>query len=91
MRMKVQPVLAVLAAAALLTAADPAQAYLGPGLGLGAIGVAFGVISSIVLGLFAIIWYPVKRLARAIRRKLRRDEAGVDGGVDGGVEDRTEG
>ena len=47
--------------------AQPAQAYLGPGLGMGAIGSALGVIGGIFLGIFAVIWYPIKRLWRAIR------------------------
>lgn len=50
----------------------PAQAfaYIGPGLGAGAIGAVLGVLGSIVLGLFAIIWYPFKRLMKK-RRKGR--------------------
>lgn len=51
----------------LVLSPQPAQAYLGPGLGMGAIGSALGVIGGIFLGIFAIIWYPVKRLWRAIR------------------------
>lgn len=47
-----------------LLAASPenAQAYVGPGLGLGAIGAILGVVLSVLLALFAIIWYPIKRL-----------------------------
>ncbi len=44
-----------------------AHAYVGPGLGTGALGVILGVIGSVFLALFAIIWYPIKRLLR--RRK----------------------
>jgi membrane protein implicated in regulation of membrane protease activity len=46
--------------------AVPAQAfaYIGPGLGAGAIGAVLGVLGSIFLGLFAILWYPVKRLMK---------------------------
>lgn len=39
----------------------PAHAYLGPGLGLGAIGAVLGLILSLFLALFAIFWYPIKR------------------------------
>ena len=42
--------------------ATPAYAYIGPGVGVGAIAVVFGVIASIFLAFVAIIWYPVKRL-----------------------------
>jgi len=50
----------------------PAQAfaYIGPGLGAGAIGAVLGVLGSIFLGLFAIVWYPIKRLMKK-RRKGR--------------------
>ena len=39
-----------------------ANAYVGPGLGAGTIGVILGIIGSIFIALFAIIWYPLKRL-----------------------------
>lgn len=39
-------------------------AYVGPGLGLGAIGAFFGTILAILLGLIGIIWYPVKRMIK---------------------------
>lgn len=44
-----------------------AQAYIGPGLGAGALAAALGVVGSVVLGLFAVLYYPIKRLLR--RRK----------------------
>lgn len=37
-------------------------AYIGPGLGAGTIGVIIGILVSILLALFAIFWYPIKRL-----------------------------
>ena len=40
------------------------MAYIGPGLGAGTIGVILGVLGSIVLALFAIFWYPIKRMLR---------------------------
>ena len=36
--------------------------YIGPGLGLGTLGIVLGVIGSVVLALFAVLWYPIKRL-----------------------------
>lgn len=56
------------------TLATPAaaEAYTGPGLGLGAVGVALGLIGSLLLGIASIVWYPVKRLVRRIRGKGRR-------------------
>jgi len=41
-----------------------AYAYIGPGLGVGAIGVVCGALLSIVLALLAILWYPFKRLLK---------------------------
>lgn len=38
-----------------------ACAYLGPGLGAGTLGVIVGLLGSILLALFAIFWYPIKR------------------------------
>ncbi len=47
-----------------MTAAGTAQAYVGPGLGLGALGAVLGVVLSVLLALFAIFWYPLKRLLK---------------------------
>jgi hypothetical protein len=58
------------------SAAAPAHAYLGPGVGLGAIGTALGVIGSIVLGLFTVVWYPLKRLIRKLQRRARDADTG---------------
>ncbi len=41
--------------------------YIGPGLGLGLIGTALGVVGAILLGIASILWYPVKRLVRRMR------------------------
>jgi hypothetical protein len=42
----------------------PAHAYLGPGMGVGALAVMFSIVGAIFLALFAVIWYPIKRLLR---------------------------
>ena len=47
-----------------------AQAYIGPGLGLGAIGAIIGVILSIILGLLGLVWYPLKRLFSKNQRRV---------------------
>jgi len=47
---------------ALLVYPATAHAYIGPGLGVGTIGVVLGILGSIVLALVAILWYPLKRL-----------------------------
>jgi len=49
--------------------AVPADAYLGPGMGTGIIGVVLGILGSICLGLFAIIYYPIKRALKKLGKK----------------------
>lgn len=46
---------------------SPAFAYLGPGVAAGAVASVLGVLGSIVLGIFAVIYYPIKRVLK--RRK----------------------
>jgi hypothetical protein len=53
-----------------------AQAYSGPGVGLGAIGVVLGILGSVFLMTVSLVWYPVKRLIRGLRQRpapSRRD------------------
>jgi hypothetical protein len=68
MRLNPPQLLAVAAALLLLASPGAAMAYTGPGLGLGAIGVAFGLIGSLLLGIVSLVWYPVKRLMRRMRK-----------------------
>ena len=44
-------------------------AYLGPGLGGGAIALILGIIASVFLAVFAVVWYPIKRLVRWLFKK----------------------
>jgi len=60
--------LAVMAAVVLFVTPGVAQAYMGPGLGIGAFTAVLGVIGSIFLGIVSIVWYPVKRLLRRLKR-----------------------
>jgi hypothetical protein len=60
-----------LALACALATPLAAQAYTGPGLGLGAVGVALGLVGSILLAIVSVVWYPVKRLVRRIRGRAR--------------------
>lgn len=57
-----------------------ADAYIGPGVGAGAFAAVVGVLGSIFLGLFAIIYYPVKRMLK--RRKAGAAVAKTDTAVD---------
>ena len=65
-----------------------AHAYIGPGLGLGAIAVALGGVGFFLFVLFTALWYPFKHLLRRRRAKttvaLRQDD---DPHADAGAED----
>ncbi len=50
-----------------------AVAYVGPGLGAGTIGVVLGILGSIVIALFAVLWYPFKRLLKKIKKTDQKD------------------
>lgn len=43
---------------------SPAYAYIGPGAGAGAITVVLGIIASVFMAFFAILWYPIKRVLK---------------------------
>ena len=45
-----------------------AYAYIGPGLGVGVIATVLGILGSIILAVFAVVWYPLKRLFKKIWR-----------------------
>eukprot|EP00494_Astrolonche_serrata_P033987 UN34256 len=49
-----------------------AQAYVGPGLGLGALGAIIAVLATILLAVFGLLWYPIKRLLR--KKKMQGSE-----------------
>ena len=48
-----------------------AQAYIGPGAGITAIGTVIALIGAVVLGIVGFVWYPVKRL----RAKLKNSKS----------------
>ena len=48
--------------------AAPAAAYTGPGLGAGVIAVVIGFFASIFVALFAVVWYPIKRLLKKSKK-----------------------
>jgi len=51
-----------------------AQAYVGPGLGLGAVGAIAGVIFSVLLAIIGVFWYPLKRLLGIGKKKKKNNE-----------------
>jgi hypothetical protein len=50
-----------------------AMAYVGPGIGAGTIGVILGIIGSLLVALFAVLWYPIKRLLKKIKMSNSQD------------------
>jgi threonine/homoserine/homoserine lactone efflux protein len=57
------------ATAILMLFADPAMAYIGPGIGVGMIATVLGILTAIVLAIFAVFGYPIKRLLRRNSRQ----------------------
>lgn len=49
--------------------AAAAEAYIGPGAGLTAIGTVLALIGAVVLAVFGFVWYPIKRLMARLRAK----------------------
>ena len=50
----------------------PSYAYIGPGMGGGVLAAIFGFFAAILLALFAILYYPIKR---AIKNKKNKKSA----------------
>lgn len=56
-------------AAVLLALPQFAFAYIGPGLGIGAVVATLGTIIGLLMLIVGVIWYPIKRLIRRFRLK----------------------
>lgn len=56
-------------AIALVMLPASAQAYVGPGAGLTAIGTMIALFAALVLAIVGFVWYPVKRMMRARKAK----------------------
>jgi len=54
----------------LLMVSLPVSAYIGPGMGGGAIAVVFGILAAIFMAIFGFIYYPFKRWLK--RRKIEK-------------------
>lgn len=48
---------------------SPIFAYIGPGMGGGAIAAIFGIIAAFFLGLWGILYYPIKRAFKNRKKK----------------------
>lgn len=49
-----------------------AFAYLGPGTGIGVILGSIGILVAIIISLFGLVWFPIKRFLKS--RKLKDKE-----------------
>ncbi len=47
----------------------PLVAYIGPGMGGGVIAAIFGIIAAFFLGLWGILYYPIKRAFKNKKKK----------------------
>ena len=48
---------------------NPFFAYIGPGMGGGVIAAIFGIIAAFFLGLWGILYYPIKRAFKKRKKK----------------------
>lgn len=67
-----------IAMALVLLLPQAASAYVGPGGGLTVIGAALALVGGVVLGIVGFVWYPLKRLFRAVSGKPRASTEGED-------------
>jgi len=58
----------------MLAAPGTALAYVGPGLGVGAIAAFFGAVLAVLLAIVGVVWYPLKRFFN--RNKPKEPGAG---------------
>ena len=50
---------------------SPVFAYIGPGMGGGIIAAIFGIIAAFFLGLWGILYYPIKRFLKNKQKKKK--------------------
>lgn len=49
-------------------------AYIGPGMGGGVIAAIFGIIAAFFLGLWGILYYPIKRAFKNKKKKISKNK-----------------
>ena len=54
-----------------IVAPQPALAYVGPGAGMTVIGAALAFIGAVFLAIIGFVWYPIKRVWRAVARRRK--------------------
>ena len=65
----------------LLSLATSAEAYVGPGMGLGVVAAVVGFLTAILLAVAGLVWYPVKRMLRGKRPPAPAGAAEVRAGA----------
>jgi len=50
---------------------SPAFAYMGPGVGLSAIGALLSLLAAGAVSVLGFIWFPIKRAIRALKSKRK--------------------
>ncbi len=73
--MRLAIIVSLMVAALLLAAPQSAEAYIGPGAGITAIGTVIALIGAIVLAIVGFVWYPIKRLRARNKKMEKTDEA----------------
>lgn len=53
----------------IFTLTSPMYAYIGPGTSTGLIATILGIIGSILLAIFGILYYPIKRFLKNRKKK----------------------
>ena len=71
---KVTPVVFVALTILGVLVPQDAHAYIGPGVGITAIGTLLAFVGAIMFAIVGFIWYPLKRLLFAIRQRSNRTE-----------------
>lgn len=62
----------LISAVALVSLPSAALAYIGPGVGAGAIAAVLGVLGSIFLAIVAVLYYPIKRMMKGRKAKVAK-------------------
>ena len=61
----------------IFSSANSLFAYIGPGMGGGVIAAIFGLIAAFFLGLWGILYYPIKRAFK--NKKLKKNKSSKNG------------
>lgn len=62
----------------ILLTAGTAEAYIGPGAGIGVLGSLFTWIIGLFVAIFAVLFYPFRWFFRRMKRKLKGSESNSD-------------